>query len=101
MAELSRRSFLTTASIGVVAAGAAAGGAIVPSLMAITAGDAATPGADALGPAEAIDEDIIAHVHQASTGEIAILVGSEEIIYRDPELVSRLAAGARRAAREV
>lgn len=103
MAELSRRRFLATASMGVVAAGAVAGGALVPSLVAAASDDASGQGLDVHGDGsvEGIEEDIIAHVHPASTGEVSILVGDQELVVRDPELVSRLAAGARRAAREV
>jgi hypothetical protein len=33
---------------------------------------------------------MLVHVRDVASGEIALMVGTRELIYRDPELVSRL-----------
>jgi len=90
MAELTRRSFLTHASIGV----GVAGGALVGGL-------AAMPGwAEAQMPAVAVTEPVeglIAHVRDVSTGEIAVMVGTREVIHRDRSLAMRLMDVAQRS----
>ena len=91
MAELTRRTFLTQASLG-VAAGAVAGGlTALPHL--------------AKNPAEAVDdpspavtepvEGLIAHVRDVPTGEISLMAGTGEVIRHDPSLAARLARLAR------
>jgi hypothetical protein len=84
MAELTRRSFLTHASIG-VAGGALAGGLTsLPGLSEIPLLAAPIPAAGATEP------DLIAHVRDVSTGEISIMVGTREVIHRDRSLAMRL-----------
>ena len=95
--EISRRRFLRGASLGVAAGGAAA--AALPSAASLVA--AAQPSARPSGDDTALDltavgTDVIAHIRDASTGEIAVIVGGSERIYHDPTLVARLLAGARR-----
>jgi anaerobic selenocysteine-containing dehydrogenase len=97
--EISRRRFLRGASLGVAAGVAAA--AALPSAASLVA--AAQPAARSGGGAEpadidlsAVGSDVIAHVRDASTGEIAVIVGGSERVYHDPTLVARLLAGARR-----
>ncbi len=89
MAKLSRRGFLgqTTASmatIGVLAA--------VPQLAATS--DLPETSAAALSTAEMSAADLagplVAHVSDLASGEIALLVGTQEVIVRDPGLVMRL-----------
>ena len=93
MPEMSRRDLLKTGSLGVVAGVAALSGidklAAIPGLTA-----EAAPDLSALG------EDVVAHVRDASTGDVAILVGTHEVLHRDPQLVGRLLAVARQANRE-
>jgi hypothetical protein len=105
---ISRRGFLTKASV-VAAAGAAAtvaatsGIATAQSLLA--SAPAITP---ALAPAAANDDtdvsavgsDVVAHVRNASRGEVSVMVGEREIVYTDRALVARLLKGARQAGRE-
>jgi hypothetical protein len=88
MAELTRRSFLTHASIGVgVAGGALAGGlTALPRWAEIPLGAAQIPAAAATEPVQGL----IAHVRDFSTGEIAIMVGTREVIHRDRSLAARL-----------
>jgi hypothetical protein len=95
--EISRRRFLRGASLGVAAGVAAA--AALPSAASLVA--AAQPSARPSGDDTALDltavgTDVIAHIRDASTGEIAVIVGGSERIYHDPTLVARLLAGARR-----
>jgi hypothetical protein len=95
MAELTRRSFLTRTSIGV------AGGVLAGTLVA----EAARPGPDHLGGLQlpsnvAATEPLIAHVRDLHTGEIALMVGTREVIYKDRELAARLAVAARKTARK-
>jgi anaerobic selenocysteine-containing dehydrogenase len=99
--EISRRRFLRGASLGVAAGVAAA--AALPSAASLVA--AAPSGSKRPTTAEdtdlsAVGSDVIAHVRDASTGEIAVIVGGSERVYRDPALVARLLAGARRAQSE-
>jgi hypothetical protein len=100
--EISRRRFLRGASLGVAAGVAAA--ATLPGAASLVA---AAPKASkrSLAAAEDVDlsavgSDVIAHVRDASTGEIAVIVGGSERVYHDPALVARLLAGARRAQSE-
>jgi hypothetical protein len=103
MPELSRRRFLTGTSLGV--AGIAAS-TILPSSSSLAVsgtGRGAGPGTGAAGPdadLSALGSDVIAHVRDASTGEVAILVGGAEIVHHDPALVARLLRVARQAPTE-
>ena len=44
----------------------------------------------------AAGEPLIAHVRDVQTGEIALLVGTDQVIHRDAELAARLYNAARR-----
>lgn len=94
MAELSRRKLLKTGSLGVIAGVAALSGvgklASIPSLRS----------ADSEPDLTAIGGDVVAHVRDASTGDVAIMVGTTEVLHRDPQLVGRLLAAARQANQE-
>ena len=86
MAELTRRGFLTQASIG------AAGGALMAGLTAVPRLPG-TPRWTAAMPAGASTEPVhglIAHVRNVATGEIAVMVGTREVIHRDRSLAVRL-----------
>jgi hypothetical protein len=110
MADFTRRGFLAGMSIttGVGIAGGlglhqllASGGSPVLS----SAGSQAavgSPPALASVPLDGVSlaGPMIVHVRDVSTGELSLMVGTQELIYRDPELVSRLvntAASARQA----
>ena len=43
---------------------------------------------------------MVAHVQDASTGDVLLIVGTTEITFHDPELVARLLKGARTAGQE-
>ncbi|HEV3125194.1 MAG TPA: twin-arginine translocation signal domain-containing protein [Candidatus Dormibacteraeota bacterium] len=86
MARLTRRGFLQTS------AGAATGVAAisVPGLaMVLDHGSAA---ADL--PASA-GEPVVAYIRDASTGEVTVMAGHNEVTQHDPELVRRLLKAAK------
>jgi hypothetical protein len=39
---------------------------------------------------------LVAHVRDYTTGEISLMVGTKEVVYRDQELVNRMIMAARR-----
>src|SRR5947209_20354149 len=78
MAKLTRRGFLGKSSAGAATLGALLA---VPGLT--EAVEAASGPTHHLTKAE-LAGPIVAHVRDLSTGEIAILVGTREIVYRDP-----------------
>jgi hypothetical protein len=103
---LTRRSLLTRASIGAAGLAVTVAGAN-PLTHLLSANPARTKSlASAFAPAEPepdltpAGDDVVAHVRNASTGEISIMVGTSEIVYHDRTLVARLLSGARRATAE-
>ena len=84
MTDLNRRSFLKQTSVGAATLGLLSS---VPVLAVISE-----------SPQDTIPEvahttvngPLIAHVSDVATGEVALLLGSREIIFRDPQLVARL-----------
>jgi hypothetical protein len=89
MNDLSRRRFLTHSSLGVAIAGALA---VVPGLT--TALRLQGPRMIA-GAQSALSEPLIAHVRDLASGEISLLVGTQQVIHRDRALAARLYAAAR------
>lgn len=90
MNPLSRRTFLTRASIGVVLAG---GLAAVPGLGAAMK----MPIRRMAGPRPSTAEPLIAHVRSVNTGEIVLLLGNNKIVHTDADLAARLYAAAESA----
>jgi hypothetical protein len=93
MAELSRRTFLGASAaaagaavIGVPIASAAASSGTATAAPALAAGGALL-GAKASGP-------LVVYVPDTTAGDVAIMVGTEEVTYHDPDLVARLARAA-------
>jgi len=87
MANVTRRGFIQSATIG----GAAIALASVPGLAAtIDKADAQT-----LGPHGPANGPMVAYIHDASKDEIALMVGTRKVVFRDRKLVAQL----RRAAR--
>lgn len=83
MSGLTRRGFLTRGSIGMALAGTLA---VVPGLANIrTIAGSPASGAQTWG-----NEPLVAHVRDLASGEIALLVGTKQIIVRDRDLASRL-----------
>jgi hypothetical protein len=92
MSKVSRRGFIaqTTASVATV------GVLATMPMMALEtetpqAASVASAATSEIAPALAtMSEPVIAHVSDIATGEISLMVGTQEIVYRDPELVQRL-----------
>lgn len=87
MEKLTRRLFFKEASLGVATTGILA---VTPALTTDSAEipEATTPLAEL--SASGLPANLIAHVRDIATGEISLMVGTQEIVYRDPELVARL-----------
>jgi hypothetical protein len=92
---INRRAFIARSGAVAAAAGAAVliPGQIAGAVTRVSGGAAAK---NVVPPAavRSVKEPaapIIAHVRNASTGEIAVFSGSEEFILHDPELAARLA----------
>jgi hypothetical protein len=88
MAKLTRRSFFKQASAGV-----ATTGMLVASPALVTATDIPAAHAAEIELSSTADlptTSLVAHIRDASTGEVGILFGTQEITYRDRELVARL-----------
>jgi hypothetical protein len=99
MWDLTRRQFLKQTSIGAgVAVGAAAA---VPHLFA-TPSAGPTPSTDPLPSLSlsgmSVSEPMLMHVRDMATAEIAVFVGTQELVYRAPDLVARLVQTAKQAA---
>lgn len=88
MEDLTRRSFLRHTSVGAATLG------LLPGLPALAAVHVSPETAVTKGSVP-VTGPIIAHVSDIANGEIALLVGSREIIFRDPQLVARLVRAAR------
>jgi len=84
MLKLTRRVFFkrTTASVATLGMLAAA-----PALVSVSE-DPEVMTNDLSGAA--LTDTLIAHVRDFTTGEVALMVGTQEIVYRDPDLVMRL-----------
>ena len=82
--NVSRRAFLSRASLGVVLAGAAAA---VPGLGAVVR----LPAAPATTPdLPLVAEPLVAHVRDLASGELSLMVGSDHVVLRDANLAARL-----------
>jgi hypothetical protein len=87
MAKLARRGFLKQTSASVATIGVLA---TIPGLaMAPDMPEVAAPDLSELS-ATLMNNPVVAHISDPATGEISLLVGTQEIIYRDPDLVMRL-----------
>jgi hypothetical protein len=83
MTDLNRRSFLKQTSVGAATLGLLSS---VPALAVISESPHAIPEvADTT-----VNGPLVAHVSDVTTGEVALLLGSREITFRDPQLVARL-----------
>jgi hypothetical protein len=85
MKEVSRRGFITQASI-VGAAAAVASTASLP-----TGADAAEPSgspASELRIRGSAPEDVVVHIRDAKSSEVALIAGHDEFVYHDAKLVS-------------
>lgn len=89
MAKLARRGFLkrTTASVATIGVMAS----VPTALTAITEAPQVTETAETdLSSLSVAEGPVIAHISNLATGEISLLSGTQEIVFRDPDLVMRL-----------
>ena len=94
MSEVSRRAFLYTG------AGAAAAGAVVATTGLNRSGgstDALGESPEEVAAAAAMSGPIVVHIKDAKTGEVSIFSGEDEVAYRDPQLVARVARATNRS----
>ena len=92
---LTRRTFLSRSSIGVAIAGGLALGPMLLNVFKTQSASAAKTmpvGLMAAGPTE----PLVAHVRDITSGEISLLVGTNQGVIRDMDLAARLYAAARR-----
>jgi len=93
MKDLSRRSFLGRGSMVAAAAGI---GAMAPAAVGtlLSSGEAAAPAisevGDDLPAAGDVDGAVVAHISNASTGQLSIFNGTREVVINDPTVVSHL-----------
>jgi hypothetical protein len=87
MNKPSRRGFLAAAGAGAAAVGAAS---VAPKAAAARP-DAGEPAV----PRSGHTEPLVAYVRDAHTGEVAVMVGEQEVVVHDPELAARIARVAR------
>ena len=85
MTKVSRRGFFkqtsaTAATFGVLAA--------FPAMATVSEAPAEAPAAEAA--VTDMTEPIMAHVSDLASGEISVLMGTREVVFRDPQLVMRL-----------
>ena len=86
MTKVTRRTLIKKASVGAATLGVMAA---APTLIGTGSAEAAQSDTPA-----AYGDSIIAHVRNRKTSEIALLVGTREVIVRDRELVRRLVKAA-------
>ncbi len=91
--SVARRAFLSTSGLGAAAVGVAALTA-VPALSS-TAG-ATSDTAPTLPGAAALSGSLVAFISDVRAAEVSLMVGEEEIVVQDKELVGRLLRAATR-----
>jgi hypothetical protein len=87
--DLDRRTFLMRTSLAAAAAGMAAAVPLGTSVLAARGATAAEPESPVDMP-----DPVVAHVRDATTGEIALYVGDREVTVRDRRLASQLVKAA-------
>jgi len=90
MAKMTRQGFITKTSAGAVALGALVA---LPGLPHSEAAGRPTP--QGTGMDAELHQPLMLHVRNAATGEVALLVGTREIVYHDRALVRRLVQATR------
>jgi hypothetical protein len=98
LGDLSRRAFLRRGALTAAAVGVAGS---VPGMSGLLAGASSQAPAIAADTTEAetevapLTEPLVIHVTNASTGEISLYRGAQQIVVRDPALVRRLLSASR------
>ncbi len=87
MKEVTRRGFITRASV--------VGAVAVTGLASLPGGASAAPAATAVAgsgpdrkPSAPAPHDVVIHIRDANSSEVALIAGTEEYVYHDPKLVS-------------
>lgn len=93
MAALSRRRFLSHAPV-VAAVGMAAAGGLGAIRGVFPRGHSGAVEATRATPP---GEQLIVHVRDVASGEISVMAGTSEVVYRDADVVARLLRGAQQA----
>lgn len=100
MSEGTRRVFLAGSGVGAAAVGlAAVTSAVAPGSAVPGSAASADPGAllaSAESAASSLTGSLVAVVHDVADTEVSLMVGEEEIVVRDRELVARLVRAAGR-----
>jgi len=96
---VSRRTFLKGSSMTVAAAGLIGVVPGLPALISEIAPDAPAADNAAASAAEmdsgALAEPLVVQVKDVQSGEMSLYVGEREILYRDPQLASRILSATR------
>ena len=80
--KVSRRGFLKKTAVGAAAAAALAA---APSLLVVAERSGG-------GDAAAVTTPLVAYIRDASKGDVVIMVGTKEVVRRDPNLARWLAS---------
>ncbi len=83
MKEVTRRGFITQASA--VGAAAAVAGIVPTGADAVQSTSSPASDLKIHGP---VPEDVVVHIRDAKTSEVALIAGHEEFVYHDARLVS-------------
>ncbi len=92
MAKHTRRRFLKQASASAATVGVLAsvpGLTVLPGLTSAIE-SLAPDAAPAVESASTLEGPLLAHVSDLASGEITLLFGTQEVVFRDPEIVTRL-----------
>ena len=97
MENLTRRRFLGWSSVGAAAGVGLV--ALVPTLASkglLPASQPATLPAPepATAAPPALDNPLVAYIHNAASGNLSLMLGTQEVTVHDPDLVARLVRGA-------
>jgi len=89
MNKVTRRVFLRRASMGVAAVGVAT---TVPSFLRGSLKPTTKPSSGPARPLTAVAQQgpLVAHIQDASSGQITLMIGSREVTYQNQELAHQL-----------
>ncbi|MGA2294615.1 MAG: hypothetical protein ABSG24_05260 [Acidimicrobiales bacterium] len=97
MEAVSRRSFFKQAGAAAAVAVVASSAVVAPMGLASAVAGAATAKESDLTPQEDLraDENLVAHVKNARTGEISLFIGHREVTLHDRKVAARLVRATR------
>lgn len=101
MADVSRRRFIVRSSLAAGAVAAGAGGLTAVAVRSGVVGTRPTLRPPSAGlAAAAAGGPMVVHVRDVDRAQVALIVGTREIVYRDPQLVAGIVQAARQAGME-